>query len=209
MATAGVDTWGEIRRLRLELADEMAGLPPDCWDTPSWCAGWRLRDVLGHLVQNAEANRLQIFGQILRSPIRPDRTVDRLARSIGSRPVPELIERLRQGADGQFSIPGIPIEVGLADLLIHGGDTFRPLGRAIETPIADVLVALDTYKKWGRRVVHAAPCSSVELVATDADWRTGSGPEVRGQAIELLLLMANRRQIIARLEGPGVAALAP
>jgi hypothetical protein len=76
-----------------------------------------------------------------------------------------------------------------------------------DPPVADVLVVLDTYKKWGRRTFHAVPHRSVSLTATDADWRSGSGPEVRGEAIDLLLLVANRRHVIDRLDGPGVAQL--
>jgi hypothetical protein len=44
-------------------------------------------------------------------------------------------------------------------------------------------------------------------VATDLDWSRGSGPEVRGKAIDLLLLVANRPQVLADLDGPGVTGL--
>jgi len=54
-------------------------------------------------------------------------------------------------------------------------DALRPAGIMPDPPVADVLVALDTYKKWGRRVVHAVPDRGVSLAATDADWRRGSG----------------------------------
>jgi uncharacterized protein (TIGR03083 family) len=208
MATTGVDIRSEVRRLRLEFADEIAGVSPECWDASSWCQGWRVRDVLGHLVQNAEADRLSMFWQILRNPLWPDRTVDRLARALGSRPVPELVERLRSAAERHLHIPGVPSEVGLGDLLIHAADALRPCGIVPDPPLDAVLVALDTYKKWGNRVVHATPHSGVSLVATDADWRVGAGSEVRGKAIDLLLLVANRRQVVDRLAGPGIAQLA-
>lgn len=39
------------------------------------------------------------------------------------------------------------------------------------------------------------------------DWRSGVGPEVRGKAIDLLLLVANRRQVVDQLDGPGVGTL--
>ena len=206
MATTNVDIEGEVRRLRLEIALEIGALSPDRWDIPSWCTGRRVRDVLGHLVQNAEATALSIVWQIIRNPLRPDRTVDRLARTLGSRPVPELVERLR-AAEGHYHIPGVPSEVGLGDLLVHSADALRPAGITPEPPLTDVLVVLDTYKKWGRRVFHAVPHQGVSLAATDADWRSGSGPEVSGKAIDLLLLVANRQQVVDRLDGPGVARL--
>jgi uncharacterized protein (TIGR03083 family) len=207
VASPSVNTPGEVRRLRLEIADEVAALSPDRWDIPSWCTGWRVRDVLGHLVSMAEATRLAMFWQIIRNPVQPDRAVDRMARALGGQPVPELVGRLRRAADGGVHVAGLPPELGLGDLLVHSADALRPAGIMPDPPVADVLVALDTYKKWGRRVVHAVPDRDVSLAATDADWRRGSGPEVRGKAIDLLLLIANRRQVVDRLDGPGVAQL--
>ena len=208
MATAGVDIRGEVRRLRVEFADEIAALSPDLWDIPSWCTGSHIRDVLGHLVSMAEARQLSMFWQMMHSGLRPDRAVDRMARAVGDQPVPELAERLRRGADGGFHVIGVPAELGVGDLLVHSSDALRPTGIMPDPPLADVLVVLDTYKKWGRRVVHAVPHRGVSLAATDADWRMGAGPEVRGRAIDLLLLVANRRQVIDRLDGPGIGQLA-
>ncbi len=56
-------------------------------------------------------------------------------------------------------------------------------------------------------VVHAEPQRGRRLVATDLDWERGDGPEVRGKAIDLVLLVANRRQVLPSLEGPGLAGL--
>ena len=91
MATASVDTRGEVRRLRVEFADEIAALSPDLWDIPSWCTGWRVRDVLGHLVSMAEATQLSMFWQILHSGLRPGRAVDRMARALETKRYPNLV----------------------------------------------------------------------------------------------------------------------
>jgi uncharacterized protein (TIGR03083 family) len=208
MAMSDVDARREVRQLRLDLADRLADLEPEAWELPSWCQGWRLRDVLGHLVQNAEATRSAMFWQIARNPVRPDRLVDRLARQFGDRPVPELLDRLRQAADRHYHLPGTPPALGVGDLLVHSADVLRPVGVVVDPPLVDVLLVLDTYAKWGRKVFHAVPHSGVSLTANDADWRTGEGPEVSGTAYDLLLLMANRHQVVHRLEGPGVKHLA-
>lgn len=39
---------------RRNLADAVAGLPGAAWDTPSLCAGWRVRDAVAHVAGNAE-----------------------------------------------------------------------------------------------------------------------------------------------------------
>ena len=55
--------------------------------------------------------------------------------------------------------------------------------------------------------MHAVPQRGRRLVATDLDWSRGSGPEVEGKSLDLLLFVANRRQVLPCLEGPGVAGL--
>lgn len=143
--------------------------------------------------------------QVVRHGLQPDRAIDRMARTVGSQPVPELADRLRRAVDRPFI--GLPPELALGDLLVHGADALRPAGMMPDPPRADVLVVLEIYEKWGRRMFHAVPHRGVTLAATDACWRSGSGPEVRGRAIDLLLLVANRRQVVDHLEGPGLRAL--
>jgi hypothetical protein len=77
----------------------------------------------------------------------------------------------------------------------------------VDAPPADAVPVLDAYWSRGRMVVHAEPQQGRRLVATDLDWSRGSGPEVRGKAIDLVLLVANRRQVLPRLEGPGLVGL--
>ena len=90
--SAGVNTRGKFAGSVLRSQTLLiAALSPDRWDIRSWCASWRVRDVLGHLVSMAEATRLSMFWQIIRNPSRPDRAVDRMARALGGQPVPEFI----------------------------------------------------------------------------------------------------------------------
>ncbi|MFV0525861.1 MAG: maleylpyruvate isomerase N-terminal domain-containing protein [Acidimicrobiales bacterium] len=39
-----------LRAHRLALCDQLDGLTDEQWNASSLCAGWRVRDVLGHLV---------------------------------------------------------------------------------------------------------------------------------------------------------------
>jgi hypothetical protein len=43
----------------------------------------------------------------------------------------------------------------------------------------------------------------LRLVATDLDWSTGKGPEVRGPGEALLMAIAGRRGVVGELSGPG------
>jgi hypothetical protein len=47
----------------------------------------------------------------------------------------------------------------------------------------------------------------LRLVATDMDWSSGSGPEVRGQGEALLLAFAGRAEVVDELSGAGARIL--
>lgn len=92
----------------------------------------------------------------------------------------------------------------LVDVLVHGQDIARPLGRVRAIP-ADLLpVALDhfwTSKFYGtQKRFHG-----LRLIATDLNWTAGDGPhEVRRPAADLLLLASGRPAGLAALTGPGL-----
>ena len=96
------DIWSEVARLRHELADRMEGLSEEQWSADSWCAGWRVGDVFGHLVYLAEATHRSVTRDAVRNGIVPDRFLDRKARELGSQPVSFLARRLRAAADGRY-----------------------------------------------------------------------------------------------------------
>ena len=202
-----VDIQQEKARLRREFADRIASLDDSAWNAASWCAGWRVRDVLAHLVKGAEMTYGSLTLDLLRGGFRPDRAVSKAAKRLGGVPVPELVERLRRAADRQFHLVGTAEAMGLVDVLVHSADALRPLGLDVDAPPADSAPALDALWKAGRMIVHATPQQGRRLVATDVDWSRGSGPEVRGKGIDLLLLVANRRQVLPDLEGPGLTGL--
>ena len=207
ITVAFVEVRQEATRLRGQFADRIEMLDETAWDTASWCPGWRVRDVLAHLVRGAEMTPLSLTRDLLRSGLRPDRAVNIAAKRLGDAPVAELADRLRAAAEGGFRLPGFPEAMGLGDVLVHSADAFRPLGLDVDAPPADAVPVLDAYWSRGRMVVHAEPQQGRRLVATDLDWSRGSGPEVRGKAIDLVLLVANRRQVLPRLEGPGLVGL--
>jgi uncharacterized protein (TIGR03083 family) len=199
-----VDLQQKKARLRRAFADRIAALDEAAWNTESWCAGWRVRDVLAHLVKGAEMTYGSLTLDLLRGGFRPDRSIGRAAKRLGDEPVPELADRLRGAADRQFHLVGTSEAMGLVDVLVHSVDALRPIGLDVDAPPADAVAALDALWTSGRMIVHATPQQGRRLVATDVDWSRGSGPEVRGRGIDLLLLVANRRQVVPDLEGPGV-----
>ena len=121
--------------------------------------------------------------------------------------MPSLARRLRDAAGGRYHAVGTPPAVALGEVVVHAADALRPLGLALDPPPEMVAPVLDVYRRLGRLAFHGAPQRAVRLVANDLDWARGEGPEVRGRAIDLLLLMANRREVLPWLSGPGLASI--
>jgi uncharacterized protein (TIGR03083 family) len=149
--------WPEVRTQRLQLADQIEALDETAWNVASWCEGWRVRDVLGHLVHLAEATQLSMGADVIRGGLRPDRALSRSAKRLGDTPVPELCQRLRASSDGRFHVLGSPATVALGEILVHGSDALRPVGADVHAPTTDATTVLDAYWKLGRVAFHAAP----------------------------------------------------
>lgn len=143
----------------------------------------------------------------VRHPIRPDRGLDLVAQQLGDQPVPTLAQRLREAQYGGAHVIGFPVAVGLGDVLVHGNDALRALGLEFEVDPGDAVPVLNAYKRVGRLIFHARPYANVRLVATDVQWSYGKGSEVTGRAIDLLMLMANRQQVVETLSGSGMVDL--
>lgn len=201
------ETLDHIERRRLALASEFEQLDLAAWATPSWCDGWSAHVVLAHLVDLAEAAMGPMLRDLVRSGFRLDPVLDRRARATATAAPDDLIARLRIAARGTFRAPGAPLEVLLGEVIVHGADSLGPLGREIDVPSEAVALVLPVYRRLGRLGFHARGINRVRMVATDLDWTAGSGPEVRGRAIDLLLVLANRGPALARLAGPGVDVL--
>jgi uncharacterized protein (TIGR03083 family) len=197
----------EVARLRHQFADRIVALDETAWDKASWCSGWQVRDVLAHLVKNAESTPWSLIGDLLRGGLRPDHSVNEAAKRLRGVRVPELADRLHRAADERLRSGASSKPFGLGDVVVHSADAIRPCGQDVDV-LPDVAPSvLDAYWDRARWVVHAAPHSGHRLVATDLDWSKGNGSEIRGRSIDLVLFVANRRQVLPLLEGPGLGSL--
>jgi uncharacterized protein (TIGR03083 family) len=191
---------------RHQLLNRLNGLSAAQWETPSLCAGWKVRDVVGHLVSILEVPMPKFVGKaILAGSF--DKVADRFAREIGARETKALLASYRAVADKKFAPPGIGPIAPLTDLLVHTRDIERPLGLATAIEIRSMHTVLDfVCGGKARGFVPAKRTNGLRFVATDSDWSVGAGPLVTGPGDAILLAATNRRAALQDLSGDGLAA---
>jgi uncharacterized protein (TIGR03083 family) len=197
-----------VGRERRGFADWLDGLDGADWDARSLCTAWTVREVVAHLTWTTRAS----IPVLLRAAIRARGSFDRmevdLARSRAARFTPaELVGQLRESAESSRRFPGSTPMDPLMDLVIHGQDVARPLGRPREVPTEVALPSL-VYVAANRFLGGPKRVAGLELVATDAEWSGGGGPAVRGTVVDLLLAASGRPAALPHLSGPGVEVLA-
>lgn len=195
---------------RQVLAALFARLDDDQLDAPSLCAGWRCRDVLGHLVMSVELGLPRFLREVLRDRGRAGATSDRLARACAERPVRDLVETLHRRSGDALTSPGVGPGGPLADSCIHLRDVALPLGVATTPPVQDWVRVLDFLTTPRARAAGFLPrgrLDGLDLRATDHPWRSGSGTPVIGTSEALALSLTGRTALLDELTGAGAATL--
>jgi uncharacterized protein (TIGR03083 family) len=200
--------WSMVAAERSGLADELEGLSETDWNTPSLCAGWRVRDVVAHLVWPLHTSMVKVVAGLVVSRFDFNRLADKAAKT-DRRPGPELAEALRQGADHRFTPPGFGPEAPLADLVVHGQDIRDPLGipHTIDAERARVVLDLLVSPKATRGFVRKGLTEGLTFQATDLDWSAGKGLRVAGPGEALIMVLTGRTAPLANLDGEGTTTL--
>ncbi len=189
-------------------ADMLEGLTAEQWDAPSLCDGWRIREVVAHLLMPFSVSLPKMALMLTRSGFDLNRVSDRFAKR-DKRSNPELAAALRRDAGHRFTPPGLGPEAPLTDIVVHTQDIARPLGisRSIPTERAHVVLDFLMSPKATRGFVRAGVTEGLTFTSVDTGWLHGSGSGVTGSAPDLILAIAGRQSAIDALSGNGVEIL--
>ena len=174
------------------LADLLDSLPEAGWDTPSLCAGWRVREVVAHMTMPVRYSPAQFVAELQAC----DGDFTRLSNVVASRdaalPVGELIGNLRDDALHGWTPPGGGARGALNHVVIHGLDVTVPLGAGRRPPDETLRAVLDDLTRGGTHAHFGFDLTGHRLRATDLDWSFGSGRPISGAAQDLALLVCGR-----------------
>jgi uncharacterized protein (TIGR03083 family) len=185
------EVWRTIDEQRSELADLMETFTPEEWETPSLCAGWRVRDVAAHLTL-AQMGLRSALVAAARARFSFDRMIHDTAVRRARLPVEEYPVLLRAMVGSRRTAPMITELEPMIDQLVHGQDMTRALGRERSMPAEAAATAAQRVWTTGFPFHAAKRLRGYELVATDHPWRAGEGRVVEAPIADLLLLVTGR-----------------
>jgi len=203
---ANTSAWPAIHAERTALAADLGSLTDQQWETPSMCEGWTVREVLGHMTATAAMTAPKFFVRLIGSAFRFNAMSDKeVAREVEGSPA-DTLARFKEHASSTTHPPG-PIDSWLGETLVHSEDIRRPLGISHSYPLDAVTRVADFYKGSNLLIGGKKRIAGLALRATDIDWSTGTGPEVAGPALSLMLVIAGRPDALDDLSGEGMATL--
>ena len=171
------------------------------WDTPSLCAGWRVREVIAHMTMAARYSEEEFMAELRRCEFDFGRLSNEIAARDAELPASELVANLRSDVMQHWTPPGGGWHGALNHVVIHGLDVTVPLGVPRRSPDATIRVVLDDLTAGGVQARFGTSIEGRSLQATDLDWSYGSGPALRGPAELLAVVMCGRKVPEGRLDG--------
>lgn len=190
---------------RTDLADFLAELEPEQWQANSLCEGWRVRDVVAHVMSFDDIGLLGMFHRAVEARFTDINQVG--VDELASLDTAQLLAGLRAHLRPTGLATTFRGRLALLDVTVHHQDIRRPLGKPRQIPAERLRCvlhdALLSPELPGRRLARG-----VRLEPTDLDWSHGAGPEVAGPAEALLMAITGRASALGELHGPGVSLVA-
>jgi uncharacterized protein (TIGR03083 family) len=198
--------WPVVHAERRALLHDLRSLPAEGWRVTSLCEGWDVHDVVAHLIDSAKTTRWGFVRRMALARFDFDEDNARgVSKERGENPAATL------SAFGEIldftRTPPAHLATRLVEAFVHGEDIRVPLGIVRDYPVEHLATALryqlaTSAKLGGGREL----AQGFTLAATDTDLVHGSGPEVRGSALSLLLAVSGRVDTRNPLTGPGAAS---
>jgi uncharacterized protein (TIGR03083 family) len=181
-------------------------LTPDDWERPSLCDGWRVRDVVGHILYGSELKLWTLPYKLGRFGFSSDRSGRHysIERAEGRSPA-QLLDEFDARNPWAGTSKVFPERLNLMDRLVHHQDIRRALDRPRQVPIERTTPLLPFLPKLGQVFRSKKRMRGLRFEATDTNWSHGDAgaPLVRGPAEAILMSTLGRAQALGDCDGDG------
>lgn len=200
------DLWTLVAAERGALSDDLAGLTPEQWGSPSLCPGWTVRHIVAHLTAAASTTPLAFVSQFAKAGFNFDKYANAaIARRLGADTAATLAGF--RAVQGSTTAPPGPKPTWIGEVVVHSEDIRRPLGIRHRYDADALRAAADFYKGSNTLIGAKNRIAGLGLRATDQDWSTGTGLGVEGPLLSLVVAMTGRESHVDDLTGEGVETL--
>jgi len=200
------EIWPTVHAERKALAAELRELSDEDWGRPSLCGDWTVRDVLAHMTSAAKLPPAGFVARLVGSGFSFDKVQEKgIAAQRGASPA-DTLANFESVVTSVKHPPG-PTQTWLGETIVHSEDIRRALGIGHEYPTDAVVMVAEFYKGSNLLIGSKRRIEGLTLRATDAGWTTGTGPEVSGPILSLVMAMTGRKVADDDLAGQGVATL--
>ncbi|QUQ62834.1 maleylpyruvate isomerase family mycothiol-dependent enzyme [Kutzneria sp. CA-103260] len=187
------------------LADDLSGLDPQQWRSTTLCADWDVEEVVAHLGAATRFTRWRWIRSMIGARFDPDlHNRRRLEEFRGATPQ-DTLDRFRHV--GPIVLPTKSSPFGLSEVIIHAEDIRRPLGLRHSPDPTGLLAVAHFLAAKDFAVKSRTLAKDLSLQATDADFHSGTGPEIRGPLLSLVMTLAGRPAFLSDLSGDGTPEL--
>jgi uncharacterized protein (TIGR03083 family) len=202
----GTGTWPVIHTERKALAADLQALDAADWATPSLCEEWTVRDVLAHLTSTATLTSAAFFGGLVTAGFSTEKAQrNGITAHLGAAAADTLT-----GFEAVLTAVTHPpgsADAWLGETIVHSEDIRRPLGIGYVYPPAVLVQVADFFTSSNKFISAKRRIGGLALHATDADWSHGTGLEVSGPVLSLILAMTGREVADDELDGDGAWTL--
>ena len=203
---ATTDPWPLIHAEREALITDLGTITDEQWAAPSLCADWTVRDVLGHMIATAKMTPPKFFVAFAGAGFNFNKMTAKGVAGEATASPADGLAAFRSHAKDTTHPPG-PVEAMLGEAVIHSADIRKPLGISREYPEEALSRVADFFRASNLIVGAKQRIDGLTLRATDTGWSAGSGPEVTGPHLSLILAMTGRSAALGDLGGEGLATL--
>lgn len=198
--------WELIHTERERLSLLLGDLDEQAWRQDSLCADWTVEEVTAHLTAAADTGTVAWLRSMITAGFNPARHNDRmLRRYLG--PTPSDTLAYFRATIPNTTAPTRDYGAWLGEVIVHGQDISQALGAELIPDPAALHEVAEYFVRKNFTVNSRSLVRGLQLVSTDTQFRHGRGPQVQGQLLDLVMVMAGRPAYCELLEGAGVSEL--
>lgn len=198
--------WTLIHAERARLVGLLDGLAADQWQAQTLCSDWSVEQVVAHLSAAANTGKWAWIRSIVAAGFNPAKHNARLLSRYRGPNSEETLVIFRDSTTVTVA-PTKDYPAFLGEVIVHGQDIAEPRGLSLVPDRAALLEVARYFAQKDFAVNSRTLVNGLSLEAEDADFKSGSGPLITGNLLDLVMTMAGRPAFAVSLCGEGAEEL--